>query len=368
MDEKIGRDYERFKKIVRGKVRENLKEHIVRGGIIGKQGKNKVTVPIPIIDLPHFKHGEQEKGVGQGDAEEGEFIYQEKKDGEKGSDQAGDQAGEHMLEVEISIEELADLLGEELKLPRLDPKGKKNIIEEHHRYTSIKKCGPESLRHNKRTFKQALKREISTGNYDPDNPIIIPVREDKRYRSRKTYRTQKANATIIYIMDVSGSMGEEEKEIVRIESFWIDTWLRRNYDGLESRYIIHDAQAKEVDRHTFFHTKESGGTIISSAYKVLSEILEEADMEDSNLYTFQFSDGDNWSEDDTNKCVELLEEKILSKMNLFGYGQVESPSGSGKYIQAIKELEQLHKNVITSEIPDKEGIVKSIKHFFNSKK
>ncbi len=58
------------------------------------------------------------------------------------------------------------------------------------------------------------------------------------------------------MMDVSGSMGDEQKEIVRIESFWIDAWLQKQYKGLESRYIIHDAVAREVDRETFFHTRE----------------------------------------------------------------------------------------------------------------
>src|SRR5207249_3476256 len=83
-----------------------------------------------------------------------------------------------------------------------------------------------------------------------------------------------SNAVVIYMMDVSGSMGDEQKEIVRIESFWIDTWLRSNYKGLETRYIIHDAVAREVDRETFFHTRESGGTMISSAYKLCKEIME----------------------------------------------------------------------------------------------
>src|SRR5206468_10715821 len=70
------------------------------------------------------------------------------------------------------------------------------------------------------------------------------------------------------------SMGDEQKEIVRIESFWIDTWLRSNYKGLETRYIIHDAVAREVDRETFFHTRESGGTMISSAYKLCKELID----------------------------------------------------------------------------------------------
>ena len=74
------------------------------------------------------------------------------------------------------------------------------------------------------------------------------------------------------MMDVSGSMTDEQKEIVRIEAFWIDTWLQSQYEGVETRYIIHDAAAKEVDEDTFYHTRESGGTRISSAYKVCAEL------------------------------------------------------------------------------------------------
>jgi len=365
MDEKIGRDYERFKKIVRGKVRENLKKHIAHGGMVGKQGKKKVTVPVPTIDLPRFKYGQPGEGVGQGEGKEGDVVGRAPKDGDdSGSGEAGDNEGDHTLEVEVTIEELADLLGEELKLPRLDESGKKNIIEEHHRYTGIRTTGPESLRHNKRTFKRALKREISMGHYNPDKPIIIPVREDKRYRARKTFKIEKANAIIFYIMDVSGSMGIDQKEIVRIESLWIDTWLRRNYDGLESRYIIHDAKAKEVDRYEFFHTRESGGTMISTSYSLLTDLIEKCEPDD-NIYVFQFSDGDNWSSEDTNVCIQLLEDKILSAVNLFGYGQVDSPYGSGAYIKDMKNLTKIYGNLLTSEIADKSAIVQSIKDFFN---
>ena len=89
-----------------------------------------------------------------------------------------------------------------------------------------------------------------------------------RYRSWKSDVRHENNAVIIYMMDVSGSMGDEQKEIVRTEAFWIDTWLRSQYKGIETRYIIHDATAREVDEETFFKTRESGGTLISSAYKL----------------------------------------------------------------------------------------------------
>ena len=138
------------------------------------------------------------------------------------------------------------------------------------------------------------------------------------------------------MMDVSGSMGDEQKEIVRIESFWIDTWLRSQYHGIESRYIIHDAMAKEVDRDTFFKTRESGGTMISSAYKLCAKMIEdEYPPELWNIYPFHFSDGDNWSVDDTHTCVELLKKEILPYVNLFCYGQVESPYGSGQFIKDL---------------------------------
>jgi uncharacterized sporulation protein YeaH/YhbH (DUF444 family) len=174
---------------------------------------------------------------------------------------------------------------------------------------------------------------------------------------------------MIFIMDVSGSMGDEQKEIVRIESFWIDTWLRSQYKGLESRYIIHDAVAKEVDRDTFFKTRESGGTMISSAYKLCAKMIDdEFPPSEWNIYPFHFSDGDNWSVDDTVQCVELLKTHILPKVNLFCYGQVESPYGSGQFIKDLRETVGPSENVSLSEIADKDAIYASIKQFLGKGK
>jgi uncharacterized sporulation protein YeaH/YhbH (DUF444 family) len=229
--------------------------------------------------------------------------------------------------------------------------------------------GPESLRHFRRTYKAALLRQIASGTYNPENPIVVPMREDRRYRSWKTVSVPQSNAVIIYMMDVSGSMGDEQKEIVRIESFWIDTWLRSQYQGIEARYIIHDAVAREVDRETFFHTRESGGTMISSAYKLCAEIMDnEYPVENWNIYPFHFSDGDNWSVDDTLLCVQLLKERLIPKANVFCYGQVESPYGSGQFIKDLIEHFGETDEVITSEIKNKEAIVDSIKDFLGKGK
>jgi uncharacterized protein len=367
MSLRIRNDHARFKDIVRGKIKQNLKHYIKKGELIGKQGKDKITIPVPRIDLPHFRFGDKNQGgVGQGEGDPGDPLPGQPQDGQGQPGKAGEDAGDHGLDVDVTMDELAEMLGEELELPLIEPKGSK-LVTHKIKYTGVNSVGPESLKHFKRTFKQALRRQISMDTYDPHNPVIIPIRDDRRYRTWKVETKPQANAVIVYMMDVSGSMGEEQKEIVRIESFWIDAWLRRNYDGLESRYIIHDAVAKEVDRETFFHTRESGGTMISSAYRLCAEILEkEYPVADWNIYPFHFSDGDNWSIDDTRLCISLLREKILPSCNQFSYGQVESPYGSGQFIKDLSEHLGRHDKVVVSEIKDKDGIYGSIKEFLSA--
>jgi uncharacterized protein len=360
----IKQDHRRFKQIVRGKIKSNLRKYISHGEMLGKKGKDLITIPLPQIDIPKFRFGPKNQGgVGQGDGEVGDVIGQGD-EGQPGAGEAGQDPGEHTLEVDVSLDELAEILGEELELPRIEPKGKKNIESVKTKYSGVHTVGPESLRHFRRTYKQALKRAISSGTYNPKNPVIVPIREDKRYRSWKETRLPESNAVIILMMDVSGSMGDEQKELVRIETFWIDTWLRSQYKGLETRYIIHDAVAKEVDRETFFHTRESGGTMISSAYKLAKEIIEaDYDPGSWNIYPFHFSDGDNWSAEDSRMCIEILRRYLVPWGNMFCYGQVESPYGSGQFIKDIKESFPEDEKVVWSEIPDREGIYQSIKDF-----
>jgi uncharacterized sporulation protein YeaH/YhbH (DUF444 family) len=169
------------------------------------------------------------------------------------------------------------------------------------------------------------------------------------------------------MMDVSGSMGREQKEIVRIEAFWIDTWLRHQYKNLEVCYIVHDAVAHLVDQHTFFHLRESGGTKISSAYELCQQLIRDKyPASDWNIYPFHFSDGDNWSSRDTERCVELLKSSILPDVNQFCYGQVKSAYGSGQFKKDLDQALRGDDKVVTSDIPDRDGILPSIKAFLGA--
>jgi len=366
---KMEADLNRFRKIVRGKIKKELRRFISSGDLIGRQGKKIVTIPLPRIDIPKFQFGDnQQGGVGQGEGEVGDEVSNGKP--QPGQGAAGDQEGQHVLEVDVSLEELAQILGEELELPNIENKGKKNIDDRQYRYTGILKQGPESLRHFKRTYVEAMKRTISEGSYNPEDPSIIPIKEDKRYRSYKIINQPVANAVIVYMMDVSGSMGDEQKEIVRLTSFWIDTWLRTQYKGLERRYIIHDATAREVDENTFYRTKESGGTLISSAYKLALKIVEEHyQPSEWNIYLFHFSDGDNWSGNDTAECMKLLESSLLKAANLFCYGQVESRYGSGQFLRDLtKHFGEQSPSITTAQIKDRDAIIDAIKTFLGKGK
>ncbi|MGP1272275.1 MAG: DUF444 family protein [Phycisphaerales bacterium] len=330
---RIEQDHQRFRQIVRGRIRQDLRRFLSRDELIGREGDRFVSIPVHDLDLPSFRYGDNSAGVGMGEGAEGDAVGSA-----QGDHPGGEEEGRHITEVDVSLDELADILAEELQLPRIKPRGEHRISAVRDKYTGIRQTGPASLRHFKRTYREALKRQLAAGVYDADDPVIIPIKRDLRFRSWNEVRKPQSNAAVVYMMDVSGSMGDEQKDLVRLNAFWIDTWLRRNYEGVESRYIVHDVRAAEVDKRTFYTMREDGGTRISSAYAACKELLEQDyDPNDWNVYLFHFSDGDNSSESDNRRCTMMLEEDLLPRSNMFGYCQVASAYGSGNFIKVLSE-------------------------------
>src|SRR5262245_9066881 len=139
----IEQDHQRFRQIVRGKIKQDLRKYISNGELIGKKGRDFVSIPVPQIELPTFRFGQRGQGVGQGDGQV------------DGPGKAGDAPGSHILEVDLPMEELAQILGEELELPRIQPKGNDQVVSEKDRYSQVSRTGPESLRHFRRTYRAA---------------------------------------------------------------------------------------------------------------------------------------------------------------------------------------------------------------------
>ena len=389
---KMDSDHSRFDKIVKGKVRKDLKKLITSGDIVSQyvegkakgnhNGNNKKTISIPLsnINLPRFTFGSNDQqgssqsednqspstGVGQGSGKIGDEIDTKDHDGK--SFGPSNQPSEHKYNDSITLDELADMLGEELELPRIEKKGNNQVHSKSAKYSGIQNQGPQSLHHFKNTYRQALKRSVALGIYDPNKPCVIPHKDDKRYRGVSYEDKPVCSACVLYLMDVSGSMGEEQKQMVRLTSFWLDTWLSRHYKGLKRKFIIHDAKAHVVSEEQFYRVQESGGTLISSAYqKALSVIESEFNPIDWNIYLFHFSDGDNWSGNDTAKCIELLKDQLLPKINLMCYGQTQSRYGSGQFYHDLeKSFVPDNPKVIVDKIKNKNDVIKAIKTFLST--
>jgi hypothetical protein len=376
MRKRIRKDLERYKRIVRGEIRRNLRELIESGEIVGQRGKDIVKVPIKSIRIPEFRYDPRDAGgVGSGAGQLGEPVKIDK-EGE-GWGQPGQGRGRHFPEVEIELRELAEILGEELELPRIQPKGERRWVESGDEYSDVSVVGPETLLMKRRAYREGLKRQMLLG--EPGFPLeiekipaslrppllVTPIKEDKRYLYSEPTSEPQTNAVIIFMRDASGSMSGEKTEIIRQENYWIDIWLRVNYDNVERVYILHDYEAQEVSEKEFYELSTGGGTRISSAYELCNKIIERRyPPEKWNIYPFHFSDGENWIGDTENFCVPLLKDALLPKCNIFCYGQVTLGRRSpGLHLVKLEEHLGGDERLVSSIISGREDILRSIKDF-----
>lgn len=151
-------------------------------------------------------------------------------------------------------------------------------------------------------------------------PYLDPI--DLRYRSRIKVPVPTTQAVMFCVMDVSGSMDEQRKELSKRFFILLYLFLTRHYEKIDLVFIRHHTQAQEVSEQDFFHATETGGTVVSSALVLLDQIIEARyPSSEWNIYVAQASDGDNWHHD-SSRCSELLVQKILPKVRYFAYVQV----------------------------------------------
>lgn len=151
-------------------------------------------------------------------------------------------------------------------------------------------------------------------------PYLDPI--DLRYRSRIKVPVPTTKAVMFCVMDVSGSMDEQRKELSKRFFILLYLFLTRHYDKIELVFIRHHTQAQEVSEQEFFHATETGGTVVSSALVLLDQIIQARYLASEwNLYVAQASDGDNWHQD-SSRCSEILAQKILPLVRYYAYVQV----------------------------------------------
>ena len=345
MPRRIEEDHKDFRDVVSGRIRRALKKFIKSGQIVRNRGKNgKIAITIPKIDIPHIVYGNNGEGAGRGGGKDGDVIGRDPKPGEgKGAGQ-GETEG---ITINLDLEEVLKFMQEELKLPNLKKKLNETYDEVKIKYNKISLIGPESLRHNRRTLMQTMKRQAAEGTlgkleYVPGlkDPVCIlkPINEDKRYRQYNEIKIPSSNALIIFARDGSGSMDDAKCDIVSDMSWWIDTWIRRFYDRVDRLYVWHDSTAMEVDEEKFYKYRFGGGTTCSSALKFIAKQFEDRyPPEKWNIYVFYFTDGDNWEEDNSIFIKMLADEFKPHIVNFTGITQILSYSYEGTIKHNVDE-------------------------------
>jgi uncharacterized protein len=367
-------DQERHKERVRDAIRQNLGSIVSNESIIMSDGKRQVKVPIRSLDEYKFRYDyRKKKHVAQGDGKTqvGDVIGKEQT-GQQGQGpgkgkQAGDQAGNEYFEAEVEIDELAKLIFEDLHLPNLQEKAKREIQSKTTRFTEIRRSGVMANLDKRRSIYENIKRQARETGKAQLGPF---KREDLRYKTWEEQMTYESNAVVISMMDVSGSMGEFKKYIARSFYFWMVRFLRTKYDHVDIVFISHHTEAKEVTEEQFFTQGESGGTVVSSAYKLALDIIKERyPTRDWNVYPFHFSDGDNYYSDN-DEAVRLADE-LATACNLFGYGEIGEEGGasyrrsSGALLSIFNDRLKSKERFVGVRIDDKTDVYPALKQFFS---
>ncbi len=372
----ITREEKRFEEIVKGRIKKDFAKYISKPGVfVPGRGKKTYRITIPHIDLPKFRYGGGKGGgVGQGDGDVGDPVAPGDEGDQPGEgDQAGDKPGEHGIDVEFSLEELLEMMSDEWELPNIKPKGKRLVESDKFTYHGLRRVGPKALLSRRRTFKEAYFRSIASGHFRPGEKMdFYPIKKDRRYRSW-TYEPEPVeNALIFFMRDYSGSMTEEKTQLLRTTDWIVDLWLTAHYKGVERVYIVHDTDAKVVTEEEYYGTSTGGGTMISSGYGKIAELIEtEYNPHEWNVYIFQGTDGENWG-GDSEECVKILEERIMEHLNMLAINIVKpSNYGWGSWATFKTDMEKVygtdHEVVRTAETSGEDDISGTIKRFLGTK-
>jgi sporulation protein YhbH len=364
-------DQERHKERVREAIKKNLGSIVSNESIILSDGKRVVKVPIRSLDEYKFRFDYRKKkhvGTGEGKTKVGDVIAREGQPGQAPGQGpgAGDHPGQEYYEAEVDIDEIAKLIFEDLHLPYLEEKAKQAVQSKTTKFTEIRRSGILSNLDKRRSIIENIKRQArETGRAQMGRF----KKEDLRYRTWEEQMKYESNAVVLAMMDVSGSMGEFKKYIARSFYFWMVRFLKTKYDQVKIVFISHHTEAKEVTEDQFFTQGESGGTVVSSAYRLALEVIAERfPARDWNIYPFHFSDGDNYYSDN-DEAVRLADE-LISTCNLFGYGEI-GEEGASSYRRSSGALLSIFKDRLKNQdrfvgvrIDDKEEVYPALKEFF----
>ncbi|MGB0941502.1 MAG: YeaH/YhbH family protein [Marinomonas sp.] len=373
----------RYQKHIKKAVEEAVNERSIKDLNRGE----KITIPQQDIHEPSFGHGQGGTGSivhpGNKEFNTGDRIPKPPSGGGQGSGSgdASDQGeGEDDFVFQISQEEFLDYVFEDLELPNLLQKELKEIKEFSLKHAGIVSDGTPSKLNIVRSMRNAQARRIVMSR--SSKRLLLEIEEqieeiekkdaalkdesllkdlllqaeqlrqkidktpfldsyDLRYNHHVKEPKPSSQAVMFCIMDVSGSMTQETKNIAKRFYILLYLFLRRNYEKIEVVFIRHHTSAKEVSEEEFFYSRETGGTIVSSALKLMDKIIQDRYPSNAwNIYAAQASDGDNW-DDDSDTCRKILEESIIDQVQYFTYIEI-TPRNHQSLWYAYEQVQNTH--------------------------
>jgi uncharacterized protein len=330
----------------------------------GRGGKGKVVVVPGTVEEKFFHDPairppeEESTSGGTGDEEEGEVIGEQpvREEGEQPGSGPGQGEGEGH-ELESSAYELGKTLTEKFQLPNLKEKGKKRSFTRYTYELTDKHRGFGQILDKKATLRKILETNIALGNVpdvadiDPSRFLIAP--RDKVYRVFSREKDYEPQAMVFFLRDYSGSMAGKVTELVVTQHVLIYSWLLYQYAGqVESRFILHDTDAKEVpDFYTYYNSRVAGGTQVSSAYQLVNEFVDKENLaRDYNIYVFHGTDGDDWDTGGEKAIPEL--EKMMKYASRVGVTIAEHLLGAGEYAGGTEVSRYLNGSGLLRNKPD----------------
>ena len=356
---------QKFIRRFRGQIKRAVTDAISQRSVTDLDKGEKISIPTRDISEPFFHHGNggSRERVRPGNKEfnTGDHIKRPPSGSGKGQGTEGSEDGDGQDEFmfELSREEFLQFFFEDLELPNLVKTKLSTIADVKKVRAGYKNDGTPSNINIIRSLRGAMGRRIALRaphqqeireaeaelerlllTHNESDAVIIDLRDtiaelkkrieripfidtfDLRYNNRIDQPRPTTQAVMFCIMDVSGSMGREEKDMAKRFFMLLYLFLTRTYEKIQVVFISHHTVANEVDEETFFYSRETGGTVVSSALTMMSHIIKERyPSADWNIYAAQASDGDNWH-NDSPICRKIMEEKLMPFVQYFAYIEI----------------------------------------------
>lgn len=403
---------QRFLGRARKQIKKAVDEAIKGRKISNTDGGERIKIPADGLNEPRFV-GDMTKGMrdrvmpGNKDFVPGDKIKRPppKGQGQGGREGADDGEGEDSFQFTLTRDEFLDIFFEDMALPDFIKKSiKEEVVHEYHRAGYNRQGSPSNLNleltmrnslarrlclHRPRDEEIALLEEQITALRQKPAPTVKEQQElaglleelekkqrkrrvvpyidplDVRYTSFTEIEKPNTHAVMFCLMDVSGSMGETHKELAKRFFMLLHLFLIRQYSKVDVIFIRHTHLASEVDEETFFHSRETGGTIVSTALEVMQKIIRDRyPPDDWNIYAAQASDGDNLNSDNV-RCQQILTRDLLPLCQYFAYVEVwdtheaemfPDDSNVTRLWQTYETIRQSHQNFAVKKVTGPEDI------------